>query len=302
MELAKLRSEVSLALQQGIVHVREAWNALRRAQPTVADKLRLLQDAFGLGRVRESFLHPTIATSSKIWKHICIAWGKLANVGRQAQETLIRLQTKFSEKSQRVRGTPFAWARDLRNSIANSRDSILVTNDKIMKQLSIASAQLTIPSRQTLNTLIGLGRAVADQPRKAQEARRSKESDLRRLLANSSEAIIVTNTGRRVLAANSRTSELFGVSEANIREFAIDAFLKEGEVRCFDARGSPLIGRLERQGECKIMRPDGGVRIAEYIFVANFLPFRHLCKFRNDRECARKGVCRLRNNKLEPKK
>jgi hypothetical protein len=70
-------------------------------------------------------------------------------------------------------------------------------------------------------------------------------------------------------------------------QFTIDAFLLEGQLLYFDGNGLPFISREEKQGECQIRRLDGTLRLAEYIFVANFVPFRHLFTFRNDRKCAR---------------
>ena len=94
----------------------------------------------------------------------------------------------------------------------------------------------------------------------------------------------MTNVDRRFVAANPKALHLFGVSETNLRQFTIDAFVLESEILYFDGNGLPFISREETQGECKIRRLTGSLRIAEYIFVANFVPFRHLFIFRNDRE------------------
>jgi hypothetical protein len=46
--------------------------------------------------------------------------------------------------------------------------------------------------------------------------------------------------------------------------------------------------RLQEAGRVTdLRRLDGSLRLTEYIFVANFVPFRHLFRFRNDRECVR---------------
>ena len=156
---------------------------------------------------------------------------------------------------------------------------------KFNSQLFGASKEVTVHLRQALNTLTERGKNVLEVTRRLQEARRTRVNDLRELLANSLDAIVVTNVDRRFVAANPKALHLFGVSEANIRQFTIDAFLL-GQIRYFDGNGLPFISRGEKQGECQIRRLDGNLRLTEYIFVANFVPFRHLFRFRNDRECA----------------
>jgi PAS domain S-box-containing protein len=104
---------------------------------------------------------------------------------------------------------------------------------------------------------------------------------LRKLLANAIDAVVVTDDDHRFVAANPKALDLFGISETNLRNFTIDAFLLRGQILYFDGNGSPFIGREERHGECKIRRMDGSLRAAEYIFAANFVPRRHLCRFLN---------------------
>jgi len=133
-----------------------------------------------------------------------------------------------------------------------------------------------------------LGRSVADKSRRLPQALRARENDLRELLASSLDAIVVTNVGRRFVAANQKALDLFGVSQTNMRQFAIDAFLADDQILFFDGNGLPFVRREARHGECRIRRLDGSLRLTEYIFVANFVPFRHLCRFRNDRDWAAK--------------
>src|SRR5258707_3880928 len=154
---------------------------------------------------------------------------------------------------------------------------------KYRSQLFAAWEQLTIYLRQAQNALAGVGRRVIERPRRLRKGLRSKENNLRKLLAGSLDAIVVMDVGRRLVAANPKALDLFGVSETNMQKFTIDAFLSRGETLYFNGNGSPFKGREERHGECKIRRLDGGLRVAEYIFVANFVPYRHLCRFRNVR-------------------
>ena len=91
------------------------------------------------------------------------------------------------------------------------------------------------------------------------------------------------DVGRRLVAANPKALDLFGVSETNLKKFTIDAFLSGNEILYFNGNGSPFKGRVEKHGECKIRRLDGSSRVAEYVFVANFAPYQHLCRFCNVR-------------------
>jgi PAS domain-containing protein len=142
--------------------------------------------------------------------------------------------------------------------------------------------------RQALVPLVKGGRNVFDKTRSLQEARRTRENDLRELLASSVDAVVLTNIDRRFVAANPVALRLFGVSETNITQFTIDAFLLEDEILHLDGNGVPFISRGETQGECKIRPLTGNLRVADYIFVSNFVPFRHLFVFRNNREWVRR--------------
>jgi PAS domain-containing protein len=77
------------------------------------------------------------------------------------------------------------------------------------------------------------GKNASEKTRRLDEARRARENDLREFLANSLDAIVVTNVDRRFVAANPKALQLFGVSVANIRQFTMDAFLL-GQIRYLD--------------------------------------------------------------------
>jgi PAS domain S-box-containing protein len=150
---------------------------------------------------------------------------------------------------------------------------------KFRSGLFIAFEQMAVQLQRAQNTLTRLGRSVAEKPRRLKEALRDRENGLRKLLASSPDAIVVTNGDHRFVAANPKALGLFGISETNMRKFTIDAFLPDGHILGFDADGPPFMRREERHGKCKIRRLDGSVRVAEYVFVANFVPLRHLSRF-----------------------
>jgi PAS domain S-box-containing protein len=126
-----------------------------------------------------------------------------------------------------------------------------------------------------------LEKIVTDRHRRLREAFRAREHELRELLASSLDAIAVANADHRFVAANQKAQELFGISETNIRKFNIEAFLSSGQIPELEENGSPFVRRKERHGTCEIRRLDGGVCVVEYMLIANFLPLRHLCQFRN---------------------
>jgi PAS domain S-box-containing protein len=215
------------------------------------------------------------AALEQVSAHLWRALNTLTVRGKSVLEKTRRLQESYR-------------ASDLRKVLASSLDAIVVTSDKITtfsSRLFAASEQVSAHLRRALNTLAGRGKNAIGKTRRLQEARRARENDLRELLASSLDAIVVTNVDRRFVAANPKALHLFGVSEANIRQFTIDAFLL-GQIRYFDGNGLSFISREEKQGECQIRRLDGSLRLTEFIFVANFVPFRHLFRFRNVRECA----------------
>jgi len=200
---------------------------------------------------------------------------------RHAQNSLARLGRSAAEG---LRDALRARANDLRNLLASSHDAMATMSGKIAKcrsQLSAESERATAHLRQARNALGRLGRSVAEKPRRLQKVLRARENNLRKLLAGSVDAIVMMDVDRRFVAANPIALDLFGVSETNMKKFTIDAFLSRSETLHFNGNGSPFKGREERHGECKIRRLDGGLRVAEYIFVANFVPYRHLCRFRN---------------------
>jgi PAS domain S-box-containing protein len=150
---------------------------------------------------------------------------------------------------------------------------------KFRSGLFIVLEQMTVHLQQAQDTLTRLVRSLVEKHRRLQETLREREDGLRKLLASSPDAIVVTNTDHRLVAANPRALALFGISEANMGKFTIDAFLPHEQILDFDGNGPPFIKRNERHGKCSIRRLDGSLRIAEYTFVTNFAGRRHLSRF-----------------------
>jgi PAS domain S-box-containing protein len=100
-------------------------------------------------------------------------------------------------------------------------------------------------------------------------------------MATSLDAIVVTDDEHRVVAANTNALQLFGVSQANIRNFTLDSFIVSGRVAGFKGHGASFGSTEMKKGNCKIRRLDGKVRLVEYEFTASHVPSQHLCIFRS---------------------
>jgi PAS domain-containing protein len=129
--------------------------------------------------------------------------------------------------------------------------------------------------------LVDYGYRLRKGHRRLQEGLRDRERYLARLLTDSSEPMVVTDDAHRLLAANQAALALFGVSDKNLNQFTIDAFLRHDQVRCFERDGPPFVQGPERLGECQIRPLHGRPKMVQFSFQANILLGRHLSKFRN---------------------
>jgi PAS domain S-box-containing protein len=280
MAITKYRTQLFATSEQVTLHLRQAQKALATLGRNVAERLQQALRARANDLLASS-RSAVVLTSGKIAKCRTQLFATSEQVTphfRQAQKRLATLGRNVAERLQQALR---ARANDL---LASSRSAVILTSGKIAKcrtQLLATSEQVTLHLGQAQTTLTRLGRRVVDKPRRLREALRTRENDLRKLLASPLDAVVVTDVDHRFVAANRKALDLFGVSEANLRNFTIDAFLPRGQILYFDGNGSPFIGREERHGECKVRRMDGSLRAAEYSFVANFVPRRHLCRFRN---------------------
>jgi PAS domain-containing protein len=99
----------------------------------------------------------------------------------------------------------------------------------------------------------------------------------------------VTNGDRRLVYANPKALDLFGVSVLNMGKFTIDTFLSHCQILELRRKWF-AIRRDERYGICKIRPLDGRLRVAQYILVANVIPRRYLYTFRNEELSKQLGI------------
>jgi PAS domain S-box-containing protein len=147
-----------------------------------------------------------------------------------------------------------------------------------LELLFAALKEMKVRLHRAQKTITRLGRSDIDKPRRL-PASSTKEDDLRKLLLeNLDYAIALTNGDRRLVYANPKALDLFGVSELNVRKFSIDTFLSHCQILELRRKWF-LIRRGERYGKCEITRLDGSLRVAEYVLVADVIPHLHLYRF-----------------------
>jgi PAS domain-containing protein len=135
--------------------------------------------------------------------------------------------------------------------------------------------------RSLHSLLVGLGHVLGSGRSRLQEVLRQKETELAKVLADSIEAVVVTDDAHRILAANAAALTLLGVSEGNLHRFAIDAFLPQEQVHYFERSSPHFIKSAERVGVCEIRPLVGKAKVVEFSFQANFTLGCHLSRFRD---------------------
>jgi PAS domain-containing protein len=165
-------------------------------------------------------------------------------------------------------------------------NKIIVWSAGLRASLFALFENVSVRLQRAGDALANAKQRAIEEHRRWQEVLLERKGRLGHLLANSLEAIVVTNDKRRLLAANPPALALFGVSPKNLERFAIDAFLPASELLEFERHGPLFLRGRERRGECEIRRLDGSRRLVEFTFQANFVPRRHLSRFRDvtDRE------------------
>jgi len=135
-------------------------------------------------------------------------------------------------------------------------------------EISVATGDLPEPQWPEKNFQELLQIAFYDRFIRQEDER---ENYLSRLLKDSSEPVVVTDDEHRLLAANLAALTLFGISQKNLNNFSIDAFLRHDQVHCFEREGPPFMQGPERLGECQIRPLNGKPKVVAFSFQANFL-------------------------------
>jgi PAS domain-containing protein len=137
---------------------------------------------------------------------------------------------------------------------------------RVALRLYAAAHRLGQRVQSVCRAFIHFGHVVKTGRSRLQEVLRKQETELAKILIDSTEPVVVTDDAHRILAANAAALTLFGVSEANLYRFAIDAFLPSEQVHYFERNG-PRFGRsAERVGECEIRPLVGKPKMVEFSF------------------------------------
>lgn len=218
---------------------------------------------------------------AKFRSQLSISWDQVSARLRRAENVLDQLQRKGANWLRQVRQD---FTNNCRRLGAESRHMLIIANEALARlgsQVLAASRHVTMKLQSAQNVVSGSGRSIAFKPRATRRSPGTSENDLHNLMASSLDPVAVTDGNRRFVAANAKALELFGISEFNVRNFTLDAFVVGAEPPDFDWSNTWPKGRKARLNRCKIRRLDGGLLVAECQFVAGIVPHRHLCKFLN---------------------
>ncbi len=156
---------------------------------------------------------------------------------------------------------------------------LTVARSKARRGVFLAIEEATACYEWTERRIAAIRSRTRKESQKLQDAFREKETYLNKLLTDSQEPALLMNDSRRLLAVNPAGLRLFGISDKNIKNFTLDAFIPWKQISWFKRHGPPFLRGRERWGKCQITRLDGSVRTAEFTFQSNFVPGRHLSKF-----------------------
>jgi len=189
-----------------------------------------------------------------------------------AQETKLAFGFKSRKERERLQMERFH---------INPDDWIAIPGTKVRSGLDTTFEYVNACLGLAREKMVKFGSRARKERERLQEMLREREDLLAKLLADPSEAIVLTDDFHRLLIANQAALALFGVSKKNINRFTIDAFLPYSQILHFQQKGFPFIRGTVRRGKCEIRRLDGSLRIVEFSFQAHFALGRHLAKFRD---------------------
>lgn len=279
-KIARLGSQLSIVRKELPVYRDRAQMAVLATRRIVADRLEKLhaasqkafqnlrtasRDAIAFSYERIAPLAFWVSTARR--QFTAKAQVAVSHAGISALEKLHTLQRESKEELQKLR--------------TSSHDALVHEISHFGSQISTAARQLAVPFQKANHSLVTAGKNVINKPRTIREARRARQTELILLLAHSPDAIVVTDRDGRLVAANSIALDLLGISEHNLRNFTMDAFLVEDPFPDVEANPPAFPHREDRHCKCKIRRLDGSLRVAECVLVGHGLPGQHLYKFIN---------------------
>ena len=206
MEIAKLRLQLSIVLERVAVHLQGVWCTIARLGRSAAEKLHeaCCTGKTDLRKLQVSFHNAVVVANGEIKKfrsQLSVILEGVAVHLQGAHEACCTGKT------------------DLRKLQVSFHNAVVFTNGKIKKfgsQLFSVLRQVAVHVQRVLSAPMRLGSRIAGTPRRLREARLARQNDLWTLLASSPDPVIVTNSNRCLVAANSQGLDLFGVSKLNM--------------------------------------------------------------------------------------
>lgn len=212
---------------------------------------------------------------------LSMAMGRVWLKAQRARSLVAKLRAGAEENAGQLR---FALQRELQRLGAGSRYAMLLAYaqaGKLAYQLAAVLEPARVKVRRLPSAAAKYVREAGSTARRLREARWAKENHLRNMVEISPDATVVTDCKHRLVIANLKALDLFGISECNAGKFSIDAFIAYGQIAGAGENGLLFREREKRHGKCKIRRLDGSLRLAHYVFLPNVVPRLDLYKFMN---------------------
>ena len=119
------------------------------------------------------------------------------------------------------------------------------------------------------------------ESKRAREALQESAQRLRAVFDNVLDAILITNDHQEYLDSNPAACKLLGVARGTLLGSRLEDFVPEGEREASRTAWREFLEQGRMEGEFRLRRADGQIRIAEFKATANFLPGRHLSVLRD---------------------
>lgn len=292
-----------VSVQRDVTPRRQAETAIQaraRQQETVADLGQRALSERDLGALMDAAVHRTAAT-------LDVAYGAVLELTPDGRELMVRsgfgwpaqwVGTRFPADAGGHAGVTLRAAApvvmaDLRRE-SPSPDLAFLLDHGVISGISVIihsrtgpfgllTAHATEPrtfSRDDVNFLQAVANvlAAAVERHRAEAALRESEHHLRAVFDSTMDAILVVNDAHRFVDANPAACALLGAPRAELLSADLLQFVAEGPA---EPGWAEFLDRGQYQGEFRLRRADGEIRIVACSAKAHFLPGRHLSVMRD---------------------
>jgi len=195
---ARLGSATSSATKKAAVQLEKAREAAAGFPRASADKARKLwRESENDRRKLQALTRDSLIVAGEIFARL---GSQVWSASRKTTAQLEKAQTAaagFGRTSAgKVQNLRRQSENDLRKLRAGCRVAILAAGERFMElggQVLGLRRKVTRRLRKAQDAVVGLGRSIADKPRRMRELRLTRENELRTLLASSPDAVVVTD-------------------------------------------------------------------------------------------------------------